>query len=180
MTCAQCTCPACCLNCAAAPGCLTTVCLTCCVCLPAWPPPPPVGVAIASASLHYLLHTTRCLTLFVTHYPEVAQAREQDPDLVSVFHMAYIRDDDTQRDDGAAAAAAAASEVLRNGAAVAAGRGALPAQEQRQQQCGSEAAAMDVDGGAAAGQACSLAAHLEPSSPSKVGRVGRGWGGESE
>lgn len=31
------------------------------------------GVAIATATLHHLLHASRALTLFITHYPEVAQ-----------------------------------------------------------------------------------------------------------
>lgn len=30
------------------------------------------GVAIACATLEHLVHTTRCCTLFVTHYPEVS------------------------------------------------------------------------------------------------------------
>ncbi len=29
------------------------------------------GLAIAQASLHHLVANTRCLTLFVTHYPKV-------------------------------------------------------------------------------------------------------------
>lgn len=29
------------------------------------------GLAIAQASLHHLVASTRCLTLFVTHYPKV-------------------------------------------------------------------------------------------------------------
>lgn len=31
------------------------------------------GVAIATATLQHLVDVKRCLTLFVTHYPEVAQ-----------------------------------------------------------------------------------------------------------
>ena len=32
------------------------------------------GLAIAQATLHHLVAKTRCLTLFVTHYPKVQHA----------------------------------------------------------------------------------------------------------
>ncbi len=51
------------------------------------------GVAVASAVLHHLVHTTRCLTLFVTHYPELCEAASQWPQLVAACHMAYLRED---------------------------------------------------------------------------------------
>lgn len=37
------------------------------------------GVAVALATLEYLTLETRCLTLFVTHYPEIPAAVEQAP-----------------------------------------------------------------------------------------------------
>ncbi|KAK9810008.1 hypothetical protein WJX72_003290 [[Myrmecia] bisecta] len=37
------------------------------------------GLAIAIASLHHLVSQTRCLTLFVTHYPKVASLQQEFP-----------------------------------------------------------------------------------------------------
>lgn len=51
------------------------------------------GVAVAGAVLHHLVHTTRCLILFVTHYPELCEAATQWPQLVAACHMAYLRED---------------------------------------------------------------------------------------
>ena len=36
------------------------------------------GVAIAHATLQHLVSTTRCLTLFVTHYPKVPPAQSAE------------------------------------------------------------------------------------------------------
>ncbi|CAL8467013.1 g6549 [Coccomyxa elongata] len=51
------------------------------------------GLAIAHASLQHLITSTRCLTLFVTHYPKVASLEQDYPALVSTFYMSYIQQD---------------------------------------------------------------------------------------
>ncbi|CAI5471170.1 unnamed protein product [Closterium sp. Yama58-4] len=48
------------------------------------------GVAIAYATLHYLLSKVRCLTLFVTHYPEIAQLEKELPGAMGSFHMSFL------------------------------------------------------------------------------------------
>ncbi|KAF5365702.1 hypothetical protein D9758_003271 [Tetrapyrgos nigripes] len=51
------------------------------------------GMAIASAVLHHLVQTTACKTLFITHYPSVAQAIEKRfPAQVQNVHMGYVTD----------------------------------------------------------------------------------------
>ena len=47
------------------------------------------GTALAMATLHHLAHTTRCVTLFTTHYLPVARLALQMPGLVSNFHMGF-------------------------------------------------------------------------------------------
>jgi len=47
------------------------------------------GVAIALATLEHLLHSTRCFTLFVTHYPRVAQVATVNPSVMKSFYMAF-------------------------------------------------------------------------------------------
>ncbi|CAI5470625.1 unnamed protein product [Closterium sp. Yama58-4] len=38
----------------------------------------------------YLLSTVRCLTLFVTHYPEIAQLEKELPGAMGSFHMSFL------------------------------------------------------------------------------------------
>jgi DNA mismatch repair protein MSH3 len=49
------------------------------------------GVAIASATLQYLVESLQCLTLFVTHYPELAALQQHCPGKIKAQHMAFIR-----------------------------------------------------------------------------------------
>ncbi|GMH38216.1 hypothetical protein BSKO_06100 [Bryopsis sp. KO-2023] len=51
------------------------------------------GVAIAQATLGYLLNEIQCLTLFVTHYPEVSKMEVQFPERLASYHMDYIRNE---------------------------------------------------------------------------------------
>ncbi|KAK6155738.1 hypothetical protein DH2020_009986 [Rehmannia glutinosa] len=48
------------------------------------------GVAIAYATLHYLLEHKRCMVLFVTHYPEIADIRNEFPGSVGAYHVSYL------------------------------------------------------------------------------------------
>ncbi|XP_047941935.1 DNA mismatch repair protein MSH3 isoform X3 [Salvia hispanica] len=48
------------------------------------------GVAIAYATLHYLLEHKRCMVLFVTHYPEILSIRNEFPGSVGAFHVSYL------------------------------------------------------------------------------------------
>ncbi|KAI0247060.1 DNA mismatch repair protein MSH3 [Lactifluus subvellereus] len=51
------------------------------------------GMAIAHAVLHYLLHTKRCKTLFITHYPLVgADLARQFPQDIDNLHMGFTED----------------------------------------------------------------------------------------
>ncbi|KAG6411331.1 hypothetical protein SASPL_129411 [Salvia splendens] len=57
------------------------------------------GVAIAYATLHYLLEHKRCMVLFVTHYPEILSIRNEFPGSVGAFHVSYLtqeKDIDTE------------------------------------------------------------------------------------
>ena len=48
-------------------------------------------MAIASAVLQHLVNETNCKTLFITHYPLVAnEIEKQYPDKVQNLHMGYI------------------------------------------------------------------------------------------
>lgn len=47
------------------------------------------GVAIAQATLEYLVNQIQCLTCFVTHYPEVARMEDDLPGTVVAYHMSY-------------------------------------------------------------------------------------------
>ena len=50
-------------------------------------------MAVASAVLQVLVQHTRCKTLFITHYPQVATDLErQFPDDVQNLHMGFIED----------------------------------------------------------------------------------------
>ncbi|KAF8162946.1 muts domain V-domain-containing protein [Crassisporium funariophilum] len=51
------------------------------------------GMAIADATLQYLVQTTQCKTLFITHYPLVAsKLQKRFPDDVQNLHMGYDAD----------------------------------------------------------------------------------------
>ncbi|XP_027103815.1 DNA mismatch repair protein MSH3 isoform X1 [Coffea arabica] len=54
------------------------------------------GVAIAYATLQYLLENIRCMVLFVTHYPKIADIKNEFPDSVAAYHVSYLT---SQRDD---------------------------------------------------------------------------------
>ncbi|KDD73896.1 MutS domain V protein, partial [Helicosporidium sp. ATCC 50920] len=47
------------------------------------------GLAIASATLHYLATRVKCACLFVTHHPEVAALARELPALVAPYYMSY-------------------------------------------------------------------------------------------
>ncbi|EPS68610.1 hypothetical protein M569_06157 [Genlisea aurea] len=48
------------------------------------------GVSIAYAALHYLLDRKRCMLLFVTHYPEIVEIRNEFPVRVGAYHVNYL------------------------------------------------------------------------------------------
>lgn len=48
------------------------------------------GVAVALASLQWLVQHNRSLTLFVTHYPQMGALAEEFPCTVSSHHMAFL------------------------------------------------------------------------------------------
>ncbi|KAI4320021.1 hypothetical protein MLD38_033548 [Melastoma candidum] len=48
------------------------------------------GVAIAYSTLHYLLEMKRCMILFVTHYPQIADIRSEFPGSVGAYHVSYL------------------------------------------------------------------------------------------
>ncbi|CAI9092199.1 OLC1v1027385C1 [Oldenlandia corymbosa var. corymbosa] len=48
------------------------------------------GVAMAYATLHYLLANKRCMVLFVTHYPEIVDIKDEFPGSVSAYHVSYL------------------------------------------------------------------------------------------
>ncbi|KAL0304249.1 UNVERIFIED_CONTAM: DNA mismatch repair protein MSH3 [Sesamum radiatum] len=48
------------------------------------------GVAIAYATLHYLLEHKRCIVLFVTHYPEIVDIRNDFPGSIGAYHVSYL------------------------------------------------------------------------------------------
>ncbi|GAB4858224.1 Mismatch repair protein msh3 [Ancistrocladus abbreviatus] len=56
------------------------------------------GVAIAYAALNYLLEQKRCLALFVTHYPKIADIQKEFPGAVGTYHVSYLTSQaDTER-----------------------------------------------------------------------------------
>ncbi|VVA92621.1 unnamed protein product [Arabis nemorensis] len=55
------------------------------------------GVAIAYATLEHLLAEKRCLVLFVTHYPELAEISNGFPGCVGTYHVSYLT---SQKDNG--------------------------------------------------------------------------------
>ncbi|XP_054715285.1 DNA mismatch repair protein Msh3-like [Uloborus diversus] len=48
------------------------------------------GTAIAYATLEYILEKVKCLSLFVTHYPDVMELKKKYPENILLLHMAYI------------------------------------------------------------------------------------------
>nr|KJB52804.1 hypothetical protein B456_008G278000 [Gossypium raimondii] len=48
------------------------------------------GVAIAYATLHYLLEQKKCMVLFVTHYPKIADIKAEFPGSVEAYHVSYL------------------------------------------------------------------------------------------
>ncbi|KAH7281361.1 hypothetical protein KP509_36G043400 [Ceratopteris richardii] len=53
------------------------------------------GVAIAYATLQHLLKNVRCLTLFVTHYPKVAEVTHKFPGEVGSYHVSYLSEENS-------------------------------------------------------------------------------------
>ncbi|KAL6067844.1 Mismatch repair protein msh3 [Balamuthia mandrillaris] len=68
------------------------------------------GVAIAYATLKYIIEKVKCFTLFVTHYPILAELEETYPNLVHNYHMAFLEHAKQAQPDELAAAAAAESQ----------------------------------------------------------------------
>lgn len=58
------------------------------------------GVAIAHATLHYLLQEKCCLTLFVTHYPKIVDIQREFPSSVWAYHVSYLTAGSDSRDGG--------------------------------------------------------------------------------
>lgn len=48
------------------------------------------GMAIAYATLHYLLKQKKSLVLFVTHYPKIASLETEFPGSVAAYHMSHM------------------------------------------------------------------------------------------
>ncbi|GKU89340.1 hypothetical protein SLEP1_g3490 [Rubroshorea leprosula] len=48
------------------------------------------GVAIAYATLHHLLEQKRCMVLFVTHYPKIADIKTEFPGSVGAYHVSFL------------------------------------------------------------------------------------------
>jgi|SRR5579862_3748077 DNA mismatch repair protein MSH3 len=48
------------------------------------------GFAIAQAVLRHFVEDTRCLTLFVTHYPQIQEVANEHPAHVSTYHMGFM------------------------------------------------------------------------------------------
>ncbi|KAK8487123.1 hypothetical protein V6N13_046574 [Hibiscus sabdariffa] len=48
------------------------------------------GVAIAYATLHHLLDQIKCMVLFVTHYPKIADIKVKFPGSVEAYHVSYL------------------------------------------------------------------------------------------
>ncbi|XP_061172820.1 DNA mismatch repair protein Msh3-like [Saccostrea echinata] len=57
------------------------------------------GVAIAYATLDYFISKVQCQTLFVTHYPILAEFEKLYPRNVGNFHMGFIVHEDNGSDD---------------------------------------------------------------------------------
>ncbi|KAL4191634.1 hypothetical protein AMTRI_Chr07g30840 [Amborella trichopoda] len=55
------------------------------------------GVAIAYATLHYLLKEKKCLVLFVTHYPKIIDIKYKFPGSVGPYHVSYLTTKTTEK-----------------------------------------------------------------------------------
>ncbi|KAL5004713.1 hypothetical protein ScPMuIL_018169 [Solemya velum] len=59
------------------------------------------GVAIACATLEYFIKEAKCMTLFVTHYPLLAEFEQKYPGLVRNFHMSFMINEEEEKEDDA-------------------------------------------------------------------------------
>lgn len=66
------------------------------------------GTAIAYATLQHIVHATRCVTLFVTHYPLIGGLRSEYPAAVGNYFMDFLSRDDPPSAPMALSAAPAA------------------------------------------------------------------------
>jgi len=57
------------------------------------------GVAIAYATLDHIIRNIKCFTIFVTHYPLLAQLEQVHPKTVGNHHMAFMEHERGQKDD---------------------------------------------------------------------------------
>ena len=48
------------------------------------------GFAIAQAVLRHFVEDTGCLTLFVTHYPQIREIANERPKQVGTYHMGFM------------------------------------------------------------------------------------------
>ncbi|RLM65599.1 DNA mismatch repair protein MSH3 [Panicum miliaceum] len=48
------------------------------------------GVAIAYATLHYLIKEKKCITIFVTHYPRILDIQREFEGSVGAYHVSYL------------------------------------------------------------------------------------------
>jgi DNA mismatch repair protein MSH3 len=48
------------------------------------------GFAIAHAVLQHFVDETKCLTLFVTHYPQIREIANDRPRQVGTYHMGFM------------------------------------------------------------------------------------------
>ncbi|XP_054786592.1 DNA mismatch repair protein MSH3 isoform X2 [Prosopis cineraria] len=55
------------------------------------------GMAIAYATLHYLLGQKKCMVLFVTHFPKIADIINEFPGSVAAYHVSYLTSPDGAR-----------------------------------------------------------------------------------
>ena len=76
------------------------------------------GVAIAHATCAHLVHDIKCLTLFVTHYPSVAELASKDGAAdVGNYHMSFIETPGQSGESGAASTSITFLYKLVEGAA---------------------------------------------------------------
>ncbi|MCI4392604.1 hypothetical protein PGIGA_G00147770 [Pangasianodon gigas] len=57
------------------------------------------GIAIAYATLEFLIRDVRCLTLFVTHYPPLCELEKLYPCHVGNYHMAFLLNEPETADE---------------------------------------------------------------------------------
>ncbi|KAL2562129.1 hypothetical protein AAZX31_20G144900 [Glycine max] len=55
------------------------------------------GMAIAHATLHYLLKQKRSMVLFVTHYPKIASLATEFPGSVAAYHVSHLISHDASK-----------------------------------------------------------------------------------